>query len=297
MSGLLKKKKINGDTAFDIGVYIVAGIYALITLFPLLHIVACSFSQPTRIYAGSISFFPEGFTLKNYSKVFEESLMMKSYLNTLLYAGLGTLMGLFLQLTAGYVLSRKDFYFRKVANFIFVATMFVNGGMIPTYLVVKGLNMLNTIWSMIIPGCMSVFNVIIIRTYISSSIPWELSEAAMIDGANDIILFVRIVLPLSVPIIAIMVLYGIVGYWNSYFNALLYVTKEEIFPLQMILRKILIQNNSSSSGLIVGQEEQALLAESLKYSTIIVSTLPILFIYPFFQKYFEQGLMVGGLKG
>ncbi len=297
MSTELKKTKINGDRAFDIGVYIVAGIYALITLFPLLHIIACSFSQPTRIYAGSISFFPEGFTWKNYAKVFEESLMMKSYLNTLLYAALGTVCGLVLQMTAGYVLSRRDFYFKKVANFLFVATMFVNGGMIPTYLVVKGLGMLNTMWSMIIPGCMSVFNVIIIRTYISTSIPWELTESAMIDGANDIVLFVKIILPLSVPIIAIMVLYGIVGYWNSYFNALLYVTKEELFPLQMILRKILIQNNSSSSGIIVGQEEQALLAESLKYSTIIVSTLPILFIYPFFQKYFEQGLMVGGLKG
>ena len=178
--------------------------------------------------------------------------------------------------------------------------MFVNGGMIPTYFVVKGLGMINTIWANIIPGCVGVYNIIIIRTYIQSSISWEYQEAAMIDGCGPVRAFLQIVIPLCKPIIAVMLLYAIVGYWNSYFNSLLYVTKESLWPLQRTLQRILISSNTSSIGQgggSLGQQEQALLSESLKYVVIIVSTVPILLIYPFFQQFFEKGLMVGGLKG
>lgn len=291
-------KKSRGDRTFEVIVYAVLIVIALITLFPLVHILACSFSDPLEIYAGKIVLLPVGWTIKNYQKILETNLIVKGYLNTILYAGLGTLIGLALQMSAGYVLTRKDLPFRGVINAVFLFTMFFNGGMIPTYLVVKSLGMLNTIWSMIIPGCVSVYNVIIIRTYINSSVPWDMTEAAVIDGANDLQIFFRIILPLSKPIIAVMVLYGIVGYWNSYFNALIYVTNEDLHPLQMILRKILISSNVGSVGNVsMGSQEQALLSESIKYATIVVATLPILIIFPFFQKYFEKGIMIGSLKG
>lgn len=221
----------------------------------------------------------------------------RGYLNTIVYTFIGTMLGLCLQLSAGYALSRKDLRFRKVITWFYALTMFVGGGFIPTYLVVKGLGMLNTMWAMIIPGCMGVYNIIIIRTFMSSSIPWELQEAAMIDGCGDLRLFIRIILPLSAPIVGVMTLYGIVGYWNSYFSAMVYVTDSDLHPLQMVLKKILINNETSSVGGGAGQEEQALLAEALKYTTIVVSSLPILIIFPFFQKFFQKGLMVGGIKG
>ena len=205
-----------------------------------------------------------------------------------------------LQFTAAYPLSRKDLKGKAFANLFMVITMFINGGMIPTYFVVKNLGLINTIWANIIPGCVGVYNIIIIRTYIQSSISWEYQEAAMIDGCDPIRSFLQIVIPLCKPIIAVMLLYAIVGYWNSYFNSLLYVTNEKLWPLQRTLQRILISSNTSSIGQgggTLGQAEQALLSESLKYVVIIVSTAPILLIYPFFQKFFEKGLMVGGLKG
>ena len=176
--------------------------------------------------------------------------------------------------------------------------MFVSGGMIPTYLVVKSLGMLNTVWAIIIPGCMGVYNIIIIRTYINTAIPYELQEAAMIDGCGNFRMFLQIIVPLSKPIIAVMCLYGIVGNWNAYFNALLYVQDVDKQPLQLVLRKILIAGNTSTIGSgTIGASEAGLISESLKFSTIIVSSLPILLMYPFFEKYFEKGIIMGSLKG
>ena len=170
--------------------------------------------------------------------------------------------------------------------------MFISGGMIPTYLLISKLRMLNTIWALIIPGCVSVFNIIVIRTYMETSIPFELQEAARIDGCGDFGIFCRVILPLSRPIIFVMVLYAIVGYWNNYFNSLLYIQDSSLFPLQRVLQDMLVSNNSSiGGGTEVGKQEQ------LKYVTIVVSSLPLLIIYPFFQKYFEKGVVMGGVKG
>lgn len=286
------------DRTFDVIVIIIMIIVSLIIILPLLHILACSFSNAEAVYTGSVEFLPVGLTFENYIKVFNEPSIGIGYLNTIFYTFIGTVIGLILQLSAGYAFSRRDMRFRGFLTWVYVLTMFVSGGFIPTYLVIKNLNMLNTIWAMIIPGCMSVYNIIIIRTFMSSTVAWELQEAAMLDGCGDIRMFFRIVLPLSAPVIGVMALYGIVGYWNSYFNALVYVTNSDLHPLQMIMKKILVNNDMNSIGTgSLGEEEQALLAEALKYTTIVVSSLPILIVYPFFQKFFQKGVMVGGLKG
>lgn len=276
------------------------GLYAFVTLLPLLFVLANAFSSPEAVYTGKVSLIPKEFDLSGFKRVFRDDSITRGYLNTLLYTAIGTVIQLVLQFTAAYPLSRKDLKGKAFANLFMVITMFINGGMIPTYFVVKNLGLINTIWANIIPGCVGVYNIIIIRTYIQSSISWEYQEAAMIDGCDPIRSFLQIVIPLCKPIIAVMLLYAIVGYWNSYFNSLLYVTNEKLWPLQRTLQRILISSNTSSIGQgggTLGQAEQALLSESLKYVVIIVSTAPILLIYPFFQKFFEKGLMVGGLKG
>lgn len=283
------------DRTFNIVIMVIMGIYALVTLFPLLTVLANSLSSSEFVNKGQVTFWPRGWTLENYAKVLQENNIWRGYGNTILYTVIGTLIQLVLQFTAAYPLSRKDFRGRSVFSMYFVLTMFIQGGLIPTFLVVKAFGMLNTIWAMIIPGCVGIFNIIIIRTYISSSIPVELQEAAMIDGCGNIKIFVSIVLPLCKPIIAVMTLYAIVGYWNSYFNSLMYMTDESLFPLQRVLQGILVSNESSVGG--IGGGEQALMAETLKYVTIVVASAPILLLYPFFEKYFEKGIMVGGVKG
>lgn len=225
----------------------------------------------------------------------QETSIWRGYANTLLYTAIGTVIQLVLQFTAAYPLSRKDFRGRTFFSMFFVLTMFIQGGLIPTFLVVKALGMLNTIWAMIIPGCVGVFNIIIIRTYITSTIPNELQEAVQIDGCGNLRIFLSVVIPLCKPILAVMTLYAIVGYWNSYFNSLMYLTDEKLFPLQRVLQGILVSSESSVGG--IGGGEQAMMAETLKYVTIVVASAPILLIYPFFEKYFEKGIMIGGVKG
>lgn len=289
------------DKVFNWVIYAVMGLYAFITLLPLLFVLANAFSSPEAVYRGQVGLFPVDFSFEGIVKVFKDDNILHGYGNTLLYTLIGTIIQLAMQFTAAYPLSRRDLKGKSVVNLFMVITMFVSGGMIPTYFVVKNLGLINTIWANIIPGCVGVYNIIIIRTYITSSISWEYQEAAMIDGCGPIRSFVTIVIPLCKPIIAVMTLYAIVGYWNSYFNSLLYVTDETKWPLQRTLQRILISSNVSGVGSggsgSLGQQEQALLSESLKYVVIVVSTVPILLIYPFFQKFFEKGLMVGGLKG
>ncbi len=289
------------DKVFNWVIYVVMGLYVFITLLPLLFVLANAFSAPETVYRGEVGLFPKDFSLVGFEKVFKNESILRGYGNTLLYTGLGLVIQLVLQFTAAYPLSRKDLKGKSIVNLYLVITMFISGGMIPTYLVVSNLNMLNTIWANIIPGCVGVYNIIIIRTYITSSVSWEYQEAAMIDGCGPIRTFLSVVLPLCKPIIAVMTLYAIVGYWNSYFNALLYVRNEKLWPLQMVLQRILISSNTSdiggSNAGTLGQQDQAIMSESLKYVVIVVSTLPILLIYPFFQRFFEKGLMVGGLKG
>ncbi len=272
-------------------------LFVLITLYPLIYIISCSFSSPKSVFFGEVAFLPKELSVESYKLVFEDDRIWRGYLNTIIYTTVGTLISVFLSFTAAYPLSRKDLVGRKWIMMYYVITMFFSGGLIPTYLLVSNLQILDTMWAFILPGCLSVYNVVVIRTYITTAIPYDVQESAMMDGASGIGIFVRIILPLAKPILAIMALFYLVGYWNSYFNALIYMSSDEKYPLQMVLRAILIENDTQSMDPSQTTAEQAMMRESLKYSSIVVSTVPILFIYPFISKYFEKGLMVGSLKG
>ena len=241
--------------------------------------------------AGEVGLVPVDFSLDGYKQVFADGSLMRGFLNSLFYTTVGTVIQVTLQMLCAYPLSRKDFKGRKVLNIFLTLTMFISGGMIPTYLLISELQMLDTVWAIIIPGCVSVSNIIVIRTYMSNSIPNELQEAARIDGCGDFQIFLRVILPLCRPILFVMVLYAIVGYWNNYFNALLYIQSSDLYPLQPVLQDMLVSNNGTTGGSDPNLQEQ------LKYVTIVVSSLPLLVIYPFFQKYFEKGVVMGGVKG
>lgn len=284
-------KRWNREKIFDVAIAIIMGLVALLFLLPLLNVLACSFSSPERVVAGEVGLFPVEFTVRGYQEVFANDSLMRGFLNTLFYTFLGTVIQVTLQMLCAYPLSRPDFKGRKFLNIFLTLTMFVSGGMIPTYLLISNLRMLDTIWAIIIPGCVSVFNIIVIRTYMQNSIPAELQEAARIDGCGDFQIFLRVVLPLCRPILFVMVLYAIVGYWNNYFNALLYIQSSDLYPLQRVLQDMLVTNSGSLGA---GDPN---LQEQLKYVTIVVSSLPLLIIYPFFQKYFEKGVVMGGVKG
>ena len=285
-------RKISTDKIFDWIINILMGAIAIMFLLPLVHVVVCSFSSVNQVIAGNVGLFPVDFTIDGYKEVFADEKLWRGFGNSLFYTFVGRIIQVTLQMFCAYPLSRRDFKGRKIINLFLILTMFISGGMIPTYLLISKLRMLNTIWALIIPGCVSVFNIIVIRTYMETSIPFELQEAARIDGCGDFAIFCRVILPLSRPIIFVMVLYAIVGYWNNYFNSLLYIQDSSLFPLQRVLQDMLVSNNSSiGGGTEVGKQEQ------LKYVTIVVSSLPLLIIYPFFQKYFEKGVVMGGVKG
>ena len=284
-------KRINSEKVFDVVITIVMGVIAVLFLLPLLNVLACSFSSPDKVVAGEVGLIPVEFTLDGYKKVFANDSLIRGFLNSLLYTFLGTVIQVTLQMLCAYPLSRRDFKGRKFLNIFLTLTMFISGGMIPTYLLISKLQMLDTMWAIIIPGCVSVSNIIVIRTYMSTSIPNELQEAARIDGCSDFQIFLRVLLPLCRPILFVMVLYAIVGYWNNYFNALLYIQSTDLYPLQRVLQDMLVSNGNSLGG---GDPN---LQEQLKYVTIVVSSLPLLIIYPFFQKYFEKGVVMGGVKG
>ena len=284
-------KRINSEKVFDVVITIVMGVIAVLFLLPLLNVLACSFSSPDKVVAGEVGLIPVEFTLDGYKKVFANDSLIRGFLNSLLYTFLGTVIQVTLQMLCAYPLSRRDFKGRKFLNIFLTLTMFISGGMIPTYLLISKLQMLDTMWAIIIPGCVSVSNIIVIRTYMSTSIPNELQEAARIDGCSDFQIFLRVILPLCRPILFVMVLYAIVGYWNNYFNALLYIQSTDLYPLQRVLQDMLVSNGNSLGG---GDPN---LQEQLQYVTIVVSSLPLLIIYPFFQKYFEKGVVMGGVKG
>ena len=284
-------KRINSEKVFDVVITIVMGVIAVLFLLPLLNVLACSFSSPDKVVAGEVGLIPVEFTLDGYKKVFANDSLIRGFLNSLLYTFLGTVIQVTLQMLCAYPLSRRDFKGRKFLNIFLTLTMFISGGMIQTYLLISKLQMLDTMWAIIIPGCVSVSNIIVIRTYMSTSIPNELQEAARIDGCSDFQIFLRVILPLCRPILFVMVLYAIVGYWNNYFNALLYIQSTDLYPLQRVLQDMLVSNGNSLGG---GDPN---LQEQLKYVTIVVSSLPLLIIYPFFQKYFEKGVVMGGVKG
>ena len=287
-----------GDRVFNaVAVGIVTRL-TVIVIFPLLNVVAASFSSSTAVNAGKVLLWPIEFTLDNYRTVLKYNSVWLGYRNTILYTIAGTVISVTLSLFCAYPLAQRKFSGRKFFNKLFLLTMIFNGGMIPTYIVVRDLNLLNTVWSVLLPSAISFYNVIIMRNYIETTIPDELEESARVDGCSPARYFISFVVPLTKPIIAVIAMYYAVAQWNDYFNAFLYLTDKNLYPLQLFLREILISSKFSASDL----DPDAIkaiqgLADTLKYVVIVVSTLPLMCIYPFVQKYFVKGVMIGSVKG
>lgn len=293
------QKLIKSNRLFDIMNYLLLGSLAIAILYPLYFVIIASVSNPNLVNTGQVRFFPKGFTLEGYKLILGRSDIWLSYGNTILYTVCGTALGTASTMLIAYVLSRKDFKGSKFLMVFLMITMYFGGGLVPTYLVVSNLHLLNTRWIMILMSSVSVFNIIMARTFLQSSIPQELFEAAVIDGCTDFNFFVKVVLPLSKSILAVLALYYGVAHWNDYFNGLIYITDADLQPLQLVLRSILIENSITAQDLgsvedIMRRQE---LVEILKYGLIIVSTIPVLMVYPFIQKYFNQGVMIGSVKG
>lgn len=284
-----------GERMYTFVVHTLLILFCLIILIPLLHIISGSFSDPMKLLRGEVGLLPKGFTLKMYETVFKDSEIWQGYRNTIIYTVVGTLISVTLTAFGAYPLSRKDCFGRNVFTSLFVFTMFFTGGMIPTYLLVKNLGMLNTMWALVLPSAVSTYNLIIMRTFFQSSIPGELVESASLDGCNDLGVFFRIVIPLSAPIFAVMVLFYGVAQWNSWFPSLLYISDRSMYPLQMVLREVLIQSDIGNMAGAAGDVE--IIGDGLKYATMVVATLPIMCLYPFLQKYFVKGVMIGAVKG
>ena len=296
----MMKNMSRGDKVFQTVMNVICILIAVITLYPLLYVLSASLSDPIHILDGSVWALPVGFTTRAYSRVFASADIQNGYLNTLYYAFVGTALNLLLTICAAYPLSKKDMRGRNGLTFLITFTMFFSGGMIPTFLTIKELNMLNTIWAMVIPTAISVTNLLIMRNYFQNSVPGEIIEAAYMDGCSNVGTLIRVVIPISRAIFGVLLIYYFVGHWNSYMNALLYMSDRSRYPLQVFLRQILMQNTladmaSGSSG--DGAADIALLYETLKYAVIVVASLPALIIYPFMQKFFAKGIMIGSIKG
>jgi putative aldouronate transport system permease protein len=286
------------DKLFDAAVYTITAVLLVLVGYPLVFVVSASFSNPIDVVEGRVWLLPQGFTLAPYKQVFENSNIWHGYANTLFYAVVGTFINLVMTVLAAFPLSRKDLPGQQFLMFFVTFTMFFSGGLIPTYLLVKSLGMNNTVWAMLIPGAIATYNLIVMRSYLQNNIPNELQESAWIDGCTFFRMLWSIILPLSKPILAVMVLFYGVGHWNAYFNALIYLKDRELFPLQLILREILILNQDDmAGGSAAGMTERVMMAESIKYSVIIVSSVPVLLLYPFIQRYFVKGVMIGSIKG
>ncbi|MEK4515973.1 carbohydrate ABC transporter permease [Paenibacillus sp. FSL H8-0122] len=283
--------------------YIISGFiltFILIAVsYPLIYVLSASFSSGNAVSSGRVLLWPVDFSLEGYEAVFKNKDIVRAYGNTFLYTILGTLVNVTVVMTCAYALSRPGLKGRGSFMFLFTFTMFFSGGLIPFYILMKDLHLINTMWAMVLPGALSVYNMIIARTFIQSSIPGELIEATSIDGCSDARFFFSFVLPLSKAVIAVITLFSAVGHWNAYFNALMYLNDRSLYPLQIILREILIMNQVDVS-MIMDPELQVAKAQAaavLKYSLIVVATVPILCVYPFIQKYFVKGVMIGSLKG
>lgn len=278
--------------------YTLLGLFVLAIAIPLVYVVIASFMDPNVLNNQGISFNFKDWTIDAYRRVLENDMIWRGFANSLFYSAAFTLISVFITLLAAYPMSKKEFVGRGFFNVIFVITMFFNGGMIPTFILINQLHMVNTIWAILLPGAVNVWNLILARTYYQST-PKELREASAIDGANEIQHFFKILMPVCKPIIAVLALYSFVGMWNSYFDAMIYLNDADLQPLQLVLRSILVQNTPQPGMIadIQSTAEMAKVAELLKYATIVVSSLPLLIMYPFFQKYFDSGIMAGAVKG
>ena len=300
---VIKKKKFNPYTSFSdrflsLFVWVMLLLILVLILVPILFIISSSFSDPSAVSAGKVFLWPVDFSLIGYQVVFQSPFIVDGFLYSVLYTVLGTAICVTMTLFAGYPLSRKDLKIRKPVMFLFTVTMFFSGGLIPTYMVVSDLHLLDTIWAMVIPSAMSVWNVILTKTYIQSSIPDEIYESCSIDGCSDWKYFISMILPLSKPIIAVMVLLYAVGKWNDFFTALIYLNDSAKYPLQLILRNILVQNDANGMVMNLGEQMSRQEVKTLmQYSLIIISSVPVMILYPFIQKYFVKGIMMGSIKG
>ncbi|WP_242879819.1 carbohydrate ABC transporter permease [Eisenbergiella tayi] len=289
-------KKSIGEKAFDVLMYGCIGISILLILYPLYFILIASISDQNLVANGRVFLIPKGIQFGGFKRVFENDLLLSGYRNTILYTALGTVVNMVLTIPAAYALSRKDFLPRRVLMFLFVFTMYFSGGLVPTYLLMKDLRLLNTIWVMIIPFAVNVTNLIIARSFFESSIPDELLEAAVMDGCSNTKFFLHIVLPLSKAILAVITLYYAVQHWNEYFNALIYLKDTALYPLQLVIRDILVMNQKASASASAASSAVQI-AEQVKYAVILISTVPVMIFFPFVQKYFMKGVMIGAVKG
>lgn len=292
------KIKGRSDRAFDLVLVLISILIMIVVAYPLYFVVIASFSQPEAVLGGKLRFLPIGFNLESYKMVLSESKVWIGYRNTLLYTVLGTCINVVLTTLAAYPLSRKDMPFRGPLTFVATFTMLFGGGMIPVYMVVRSLGITDSIWAMVIPNALATYNMLVMKNYFQSSIPEELQEAAAIDGCDHIGTLIRVVLPLSAPIMAVIVLFYAVGHWNAFFNAIIYLRNQNLFPLQIVLRDILLQNSLEAvGGDLTGMYEKVMRGEAMKYALIIVASAPVIMIYPLVQKHFVKGVMVGAIKG
>ena len=294
-----RKRKLGMSDRLILGVgYFALGLFVLAIIIPLVYVVAASFMDPNVLNSQGISFDFKKWTLDAYRRVLENEMIWRGFFNSFFYSTAFTVISVFITLLAAYPMSKKDFVGRGFFNVIFIITMFFGGGLIPTFILINQLHLVNTVWAILIPGAFNVWNMILARTYYQS-IPKELRKASALDGASELQHFFKIMIPVCKPIIAVLALWSFVGMWNSYFDALIYLNDADLQPLQLVLRSILVQNTPQPGMIadIQSTAEMAKVAELLKYATIVVSSLPLLIMYPFFQKYFDQGIMVGSVKG
>lgn len=270
----------------------------VVTLYPMIYLISKSLSSVEYVKANMVYLFPKGLNLSAYKEVMDNHLFLNSYKNTIIYTTLGTAINLIMTTSMAFCLSRKDLVFRKSITFIVVFTMFFGGGLIPNFLLIKWLGLHNSIWALLLPGAISTYNMIIVRTYMQG-IPEEIVESVRIDGGNDLQIFTRIIIPLSIPVIATIGLFYAVGHWNSYFNAMIYLNDKIKYPLQLILKEMIVEQDMQgmSSGAFDIVNEQPPSSEMLVAASIVVSLIPVLIAYPFIQRYFVKGVMIGSVKG
>ena len=296
----MNSKKISQDTVVYFINYVLLTVFLIIVLYPIIYIISCSFSSGDALMSGKVRLLPVDPTLQSYRAVFKYSSIWVGYKNSIIYAFVGTVISMVLTLFAAYPLSRSDFRGKKIFMVLILFTMMFSGGLIPNYLLIKNLHLLNTMWAVVLPGAVSAYNIIVARTFFDNTIPKELQEAAEMDGCSDFKFFLMVVIPLSAPIIAVLSLWVIVGLWNSYFVPMIYLDSQEKYPLQLVPRRILLLSQINLNQTNIDPEmirRNQYLGEMLKYGTIIVSTLPLMIVYPFVQKYFVKGVMIGSVKG
>ena len=299
---MTEKKKARGmsDKVSDVILVAITAIVLLIVAYPLYYVLVASFSNPYDVYAGKTFLIPSGFSLDGYKAVFADKNIFTGYLNSIKYTVIGTVFSVAMLYMTAYPLAQKDLPGRKFLSVLFIITMYFGGGLVPTYLIVKQTGLIDNMWALFLPGGVAVGNMIIVRNYFQNSIPHELIEASEIDGCSKLRTFIKVVIPLSMPILAVMVVFSMVAYWNDWFTALIYLTGSEKAPLPLVLRNVLIKSSASASQASTisgGYAELNKITEMIKFGSIVVAAAPMMIVYPFVQKYFEKGFMAGAVKG